>query len=47
MKSYKEKLRQFSQKENNMNKQAEISEKKQKEIDKLQNEVTVMKVKLE
>jgi predicted RNase H-like nuclease (RuvC/YqgF family) len=47
LKAYKEKLKIYTSKENNLKKIVEISEKKAKEIEKLSNEVTIFKVKMQ
>jgi predicted RNase H-like nuclease (RuvC/YqgF family) len=46
VKAYKEKLKMFSSKDSNMKKLSEITEKKSKELEKLNNDVTILKIKL-
>ena len=46
MKIFKEKLRFYENKEISVKKASEISEKKGKELDKLKNDLTIMKVKM-
>jgi len=46
LKAYKEKLKIYQSKELSINKIKEISDKRGKEVEKLSNDVTIMKVKL-